>query len=117
VFGGLMTVYFVGTALTSVRPVSRWTRPINVAALTGRRRTRDRRYQGGVKAVNSPRGLLNGVPFPMLFFIATIMILAAIGDVRMMRFGMPRGGPRLGATFVANVLRAFHRGRIVLLDP
>jgi uncharacterized membrane protein YfcA len=26
VFGGLMTVYFVVTALTTVRPVSRWTR-------------------------------------------------------------------------------------------
>src|SRR5437016_14665639 len=34
VFGGLMTVYFVGTALTTVRPVSAWTRRSNVAALT-----------------------------------------------------------------------------------
>ena len=34
VFTGLMTAYFVGTALTTVRPVSRWTRGINVAALT-----------------------------------------------------------------------------------
>src|SRR5437773_2038960 len=32
--GGLMTAYFAGTALTTVRPVSRWTRRINVAALT-----------------------------------------------------------------------------------
>ncbi len=31
--GGLMTVYFVGTALTTVRPVSAWTRTFNVAAL------------------------------------------------------------------------------------
>jgi hypothetical protein len=31
----------------------------------------------------------------MLFFIATVMILAAIGDVRIMRSGMARGGPRL----------------------
>ncbi len=95
VFGGLMTVYFVGTALTSVRPLSRWTRPINVAALTVAVVLAIVDIMGGVKAVNSPRGLLNGVPFPMLFFIATIMILAAIGDVRIMRFGMPRGGPRL----------------------
>src|SRR5204862_493216 len=47
-----------------------------------------------VKAFNSPRGLLNGVPFQMLFFIATVMILAAMGDVRIMRFGMPHGRPR-----------------------
>ena len=31
----------------------------------------------------------------MLFFIATVMIVAAIGDLRIMRFGMPRGAPRL----------------------
>jgi hypothetical protein len=44
---------------------------------------------GGVALV------LNGVPFAMFFFLATIMILAAIGDVRIMRFGVARGGPRL----------------------
>src|SRR5436190_22961328 len=33
VFAGLMTAYFVGTALTTVRPVSPWTRRFNVAAL------------------------------------------------------------------------------------
>ncbi len=32
--GGLMTVYFVGTALTTVRPVSAWTRTFDVSALT-----------------------------------------------------------------------------------
>ena len=31
----------------------------------------------------------------MSFFLVTVMVLAAIGDVRIMRFGMPRGGPRL----------------------
>ena len=31
----------------------------------------------------------------MLFFIATVLILAAAGDVRVMRSGVPRGGPRL----------------------
>src|SRR5688500_20246969 len=31
----------------------------------------------------------------MFFFLATVTILAATGDVRIMRFGMPRGGPRL----------------------
>jgi nitrate/nitrite transporter NarK len=49
----------------------------------------------GVKAFNSPRGFLNGVPFLMFFFLATVTILAAVGDVRVMRLGVPRGGPRL----------------------
>jgi uncharacterized membrane protein len=95
VFGGLMTAYFVITALTTVRPVSRWTRHINVAALTVAVGLATLDILGGVKAFNSPRGLLNGVPFPMLFFIAAVMTLAAIGDVRVMRSGVARGGPRL----------------------
>jgi len=95
VFGGLMTVYFAVTALTTVRPVSRWTRPINIAALTVAVVLAIVDIMGGVKAFNSPRGSLNGAPFQMLFFIATVMMLAAIGDVRILRFGVPRGGPRL----------------------
>ena len=34
VFAGFMTAYFVVTALTTVRPVSSWTRRINVGGLT-----------------------------------------------------------------------------------
>ncbi|MGH9670481.1 MAG: hypothetical protein ACRD3A_10260 [Terriglobales bacterium] len=95
VFAGFMTAYFVATALTTVRPASPWTRRINVAGLAVALGLAIVDIMAGVKAFNSPRGLLNGVPFQMLFFIATVMILAAIGDVRIMRFGMPRGGPRL----------------------
>jgi len=95
VLGGLMPVYFVGTALTTVRTVSPWTRRINVAALTVAVGLALVDIVGGVKAFNSPRGFLNGVPFLMFFFLAAVMILAATGDVRIMRFGMPRGGPRL----------------------
>jgi len=95
VFAGFMTAYFVGTALTTVRPVSLWTRRINVAALAVAAGLAFLDIMAGVKAFNSPRGLLNGVPFQMLFFLATVMILAAVGDVRIMWSGMPRGGPRL----------------------
>src|SRR5437899_9863823 len=95
VFGGLMTIYFVGTALITVRPVSAWTRRSNVAALTVAVGLALIDIAGGVKAFNSPRGLLNGVPFVMHFFIAGVMILAATGDVRIRRFGVPPGGPRL----------------------
>lgn len=95
VFAGFMTLYFVGTALTTVRPATPWTRGFNVAALIIAVGLGLVDILGGVKAFNSPGGFLNGVPFPMLFFIAAVMILAAIGDVRVMRSGMPRGGPRL----------------------
>ena len=69
---GLMTAYFVGTALTTVRPVSPWTRRINAAALTVVVGLALVSIVGGVKAFNSPRGFQNGVPFLMFFFIATV---------------------------------------------
>jgi uncharacterized membrane protein len=95
----LMTVYFVGTALTTVRPASPWTRRINAAALTIVVGLALGAIVGGVKAFNSPRLSPGGVPFRtigmMSFVLATVMILAAAGDVRIMRFGLPRGRPRL----------------------
>jgi hypothetical protein len=96
---GLMTAYFVGTALTTVRPVSPWTRRINAAALTVVVGLALASIVGGVKAFNSPLLSPGGVPSRtigvMSFFLATVMILAAAGDVRILRSGMPRGGPRL----------------------
>jgi hypothetical protein len=97
--GGLMAVYFVGTALTTVRPVSPWTRRINAAALTVVVALALLSIVGGVEAVNSPGLSPGGVPFRtigvMSFFLAGVLLLAAAGDVRIMRFGVPRGGPRL----------------------
>lgn len=99
VFTGFLTAYFVGTALTTVRPVSPWTRRINAAALTVVVGLALGTIMRGVQAFNSPGLSSGGVPLRtigvMSFFIATVMILAAAGDVRIMRFGMPRGRPRL----------------------
>jgi hypothetical protein len=50
---------------------------------------------GGVKALGRPNGSLDGVPYFMLFFLAAIMILAALGDLRVMRSGALRGRARL----------------------
>jgi len=93
--GGVMAAYFVGTALTTVRPVSPWTRSINAGGLAIAVALALVDVTAGVKAFNSPGGVLNGVPFFMLFFVAAVMFLAAAGDVRIMRFGAPRGRPRL----------------------
>lgn len=93
--GGLMAVYFVGTALTTVRPASTWTRSFNVAALMVVVGLALLDIVLGVKAFHSPGGVLKGVPFVMHFFIAAVMLLAAAGDVRIMRSGVPRGRPRL----------------------
>jgi len=99
VVAALMAVYFVGTALTTVRPPSRWTRVINIAALTVAIGLAVLSILGGVKGVSTPGLSSGGVPFRtigvMSFILATVLTLAAAGDVRIMRSGMPRGGPRL----------------------
>ena len=99
VFAGLITVYFVGTALTAVRPVSPWTRRINAVALAVIVGVALGTLVNGVKAFNSPHlssgGVSSRTTGVMSFIFATVMILAAAGDVRIMRSGMPRGGPRL----------------------
>jgi len=95
VTAGITIAYFVGTALLTVRPVSRWTRGLHVAAITVAVVFAYGSIVKGVAAFNSPHGWLNGVPFPMHFLFATVFSLAATGDLRIIRFGLPRGGPRL----------------------
>jgi uncharacterized membrane protein len=93
--GGLMSAYFVVTALTTVRPVSAWTRWVNAGALVVIVVLALGTMEKGFKAFGSPGGVLNGVPFFMLFFIAAVMAMAAAGDIRVMRSGPLRGGARL----------------------
>jgi predicted membrane protein DUF2306 len=95
VFGGFMTLYFVGTAWTTVRPASPWIRRFTSAALVIPLGVALSSIVRGVEALHSPRGVVGGVPFQMHFFLATVLLLAAAGDVRVVRFGVPRGGPRL----------------------
>ena len=95
VLGGLMVTYFVGTAWTTVRPPSRATRTFGIVAAIVAVCIALFDFAGGLQALRAPRGVLHGVPFPMFFFLAFILILAAIGDVRVLRSGALRGGPRL----------------------
>ena len=95
VTAGITIAYFVGTALLTVRPVSRWTRALHLAAITVAVVFAYGSIVKGLAAFNSPRGSLNGVPFAMHFLFAIVFSLAATGDLRIIRFGLPRGGPRL----------------------
>jgi hypothetical protein len=99
VVGGLMTLYFVGTALTTVRPPSPWTRRIHAAALTFAVGLALLAIVGGIRDINSPLLSPGGVPFRtigvMSFILAAVLLLAATGDLRIMRSGMLRGRPRL----------------------
>jgi hypothetical protein len=95
----ILSLYFVGTALTTVRPPSRWTRVINAAALTVALGLALLMIVGGVTGIVKPGLSSGGVPFKtiafMSFILAAVLLLAAAGDVRIMWSGMPRGGPRL----------------------
>ncbi len=95
VTAGFLSAYFVLTALTTVRPVSTWTRWVNGIALVAAVAVSLSCFRFGVMAFATPRGWLNGVPYFMFFFLATVLTLAAVGDVRAMRSGGLRGGPRL----------------------
>jgi len=95
VTGGFLSAYFVVTALTTVRPVAAWTRWVNGIALVVAVTLTLFCFSRGFEAYATPRGFLNGVPFFMLFFLGTVLTLAAAGDVRMMWSGALRGGPRL----------------------
>ena len=99
VLAGVLTAYFVGTALTTVRPVSSWTRRINAVALTVAVVLAAGCAFSGARLINTPGRDLDGVPFQTAGVVSLItgvlLVMAAAGDVRIMRFGMPRGGPRL----------------------
>jgi hypothetical protein len=93
--GGLMTIYFVSTAWMTVRPDAPWTRRVTAAGCLFAALFALLTVGRGIKAFNTPRGVLEGVPYGMLFFLAAVFALSAAGDVRVLRIGMPRGGPRL----------------------
>jgi hypothetical protein len=96
---GVLSAYFVGTALTTVRPPSPWTRRLNAAALTLAVGLALGSIVGGIENVKSPHLSPGGVPYRtigvMSFILAVVLLLAAAGDLRIMRFGPPRGRPRL----------------------
>lgn len=87
VLGGFMSAYFVVTALTAVRPNTRTTRWLNGGALAVAAALAATDAVLGLTAFRNPRGMFQGVPFAVLFFLAAITTLAAAGDVRMMRTG------------------------------
>jgi uncharacterized membrane protein len=90
-----MTIYFVVSAVVTVRPPSPRTRWITVGGFVIATTVAIILLTQGVRAYNTPRGFLGGVPFFMFFFLATILLLGAAGDVRVMRVGALQGAPRL----------------------
>ena len=95
VVGGILVVYFVYTAMTAVKPMP-WSGGVaDVALMTLAFAIAAVSYWYGFVAWSRPRHMLNGVPAAMRLFLATICLLAAIGDLRTIRAGGLRGPRRL----------------------
>ena len=95
VLQALLTGYLVTTGLLTVRRpsggstrIQRIAMPVAVAICVAH-------LTFGVIALNSATGRLFGFPPPLFFTFGPIALLAAIGDIRVLRAGAPQGRRRL----------------------
>jgi len=93
--GGILTVYLIGTAWLTARrkdgETSRWDWvalliPLTLGILS---------WMTGIKVVRSGASSQDGVPVGMTFFMGSVMLLAAAGDVRMLVSGGVHGAKRI----------------------
>ena len=95
IIGGIFVVYLLFTATTTVKPLSWSGRRVEIALMVFAFTFAATIYSVGIAAWQRPDHMLHGVPAGMLFFLATIGLLAAIGDFRSIREGGPLGTRRL----------------------
>lgn len=91
---GLLTAYLVVTALATVRPPATGGRWLNAGALLVALGVGAAALTFGVEALASG-GTRKGMPAAPFFMFGVVGLLAAAGDVRMMRSGGLRGASRL----------------------
>ena len=92
---GVMAFYMVGTGYLAVQPMDAARRRWEVASLLFALAIVATYVVFGLAAANSPSGTFSH--FPPIFYVifGSIALLAAIGDVRLLRGPGLRGGPRL----------------------
>ncbi len=121
VVGGAFTAYLVFTALTTVRPLTgRYARATNVALMLMALAIGSMQLTFAIGAIDHP---VRGVPTPMIFFVATVALLSAMGDWRLLRAGSIAGARRLArhlwrmcfGLFIAS--GSFFFGQIKFLPP
>lgn len=93
--GGVVIVYFALTAYTAVRPLPRAGRQVDIALMVLAFAFAIAGYNQAFAALGRPGRQIDGVPAGMMFFLNTIMLLAAIGDLRLVRAGALQGTRRL----------------------
>ena len=93
--GGVITAYLVFTAYITVRPLPGAGRQVDIALMVLAFTLAAWGYTGAFTALGRPGNQIEGVPAGMMFFMTTILLLAAIGDARMIRAGGILGPRRL----------------------
>ena len=93
--GGILIVYLVFTAYTAVRPVPAAGRGVQIGLMVVALAFSSAMFARGFTALDHPGNQIEGVPAGMMFFLATVTMLAAIGDARMIRAGGIQGTRRL----------------------
>ena len=93
--GGIFTAYLVFTAMTTVRPGGAHSRRIDVAMMLIGFAVATFMLWGATIAWQAPRHVLNGVPALMIYFLGTVALLAAIGDLRVIHSGGITGSRRI----------------------
>ena len=95
VVGGLFVCYLVFTAMTTVKPLARAGRGVDVALMIFAFAIAVLFLVQGVVVWQKPHHMFAGVPAGMILFLGTVCLLAAIGDLRMILEGGLRGTRRL----------------------
>jgi uncharacterized membrane protein len=93
--GGLVTAYFVFTAWTTIRPLPHGGRRVDIALMLFAFVFAVLGYLGAFTALGLPGNRLNGVPAGMLFFMSSVNLFAAVGDLKMIRAGSIQGSRRI----------------------
>ncbi len=93
--GGILTVYLIGTAWVTARRRDGETSRFDWIALLIPLTLGILSWMGGIKTVRSGASSQDGVPVGMTFFMGSVMLLAAAGDVRMLVRGGVAGTKRI----------------------
>lgn len=95
ILGGILTFYLVATAWTTVRRKEGETGIFDWVALTFALAVGASQVTFGLEAARSQTGLKYGYPAGVYFFMGSVILLAAAGDVRMLVRGGIFGPQRL----------------------
>ena len=95
VMAGTLTLYLVFTALLTVRRPALEFRRIDAVAMLAALAVGLGATTLGVAAARSATGTMHGIPPPVYFMFGTVALLAAFGDLRVMRGWRTQGGFRI----------------------